>query len=161
MATDTSPAAWGPSWADSQAGAAPPAKERPAAPRTSPAPAAPRLPSLAPAPSASAAETSSGSDSSPRAPGILAALLAPFVSVCLNETCPYMQTGQASLLPGVPALLSDERRRSPLSNFRCLLLHFDFHLTRFRGFFLRKSHREYAVVKLGADLVGIEAVRHC
>src|SRR5690349_18456267 len=72
-----------------------------------------------------------------------------------------MQTGQASLLPGVPALLSDERRRSPLSNFRCLLLRFDFHLARFRSFFLRKSHREYTVVKLGADLVGVERVRHC
>src|SRR5690242_12166245 len=116
MATDTSLAAWGPSWADSQAGAAPPAKARPAAPRTSPVQGAPHLPSPALTQSADAAETSSGSGSSPRSPGIPAALLALFVSVCLNETCPYMQTGQASLLPGVPALLSDERRRSPLSN---------------------------------------------
>src|SRR5579872_4874815 len=65
---------------------------------------------------------------------------------CLvRRACPPFLAG----FPAVPSLLSD-----------ALLLDFDLYLARLGRFFLRQAHAQHAIVKLGADFVGIEGVWH-
>src|SRR5689334_21795528 len=81
------------------------------------------------------------------------------VSLSKRNMLPFKQRGRLPPTACLPSFPTGETTR-PSFNFRCLRLSFDLHLAWFSGFLLGKGHCQHAVVKLGADFVGVEHIRY-